>query len=59
MRDYEPTDLLGKSLLGFQTIRNLPHGDNSSRPRKILLFINTFGGKKKVLRFWEKDVQAL
>ena len=29
------------------------------RPRKILLFVNPFGGKKKGLKIWEKDVQPL
>lgn len=29
------------------------------RPRKILLFINPFGGKKRGLKIWEKDVQPL
>ncbi|XP_076634236.1 ceramide kinase isoform X2 [Colletes latitarsis] len=29
------------------------------RPRKILLFVNPFGGKKKGVKIWEKDVQPL
>lgn len=29
------------------------------RPRKILLFVNPFGGKKKGPKIWEKDVQPL
>ncbi|KAJ8683458.1 hypothetical protein QAD02_019250 [Eretmocerus hayati] len=35
-------------------ITNLRH-----RPRKILLFVNPFGGKKKGLEIWEKRVQPL
>ncbi|XP_076243330.1 ceramide kinase [Calliopsis andreniformis] len=41
-----------------KTIRNYLMG-LSHRPRKILLFVNPFGGKKKGLKIWEKDVQPL
>ncbi|KAH0950646.1 hypothetical protein HN011_000416 [Eciton burchellii] len=41
-----------------KTIRNyllsLTH-----RPRKVMLFINPIGGKKKGVKIWEKDVQPL
>lgn len=33
--------------------------DLSHRPRKIILFVNPFGGKKKGLQIWEKSVQPL
>ncbi|RLU21065.1 hypothetical protein DMN91_007681 [Ooceraea biroi] len=29
------------------------------RPRKVMIFINPFGGKKKGVKIWEKDVQPL
>lgn len=29
------------------------------RPRKVMLFVNPIGGKKKGLKIWEKDVQPL
>ncbi|KOC62165.1 Ceramide kinase [Habropoda laboriosa] len=41
-----------------KTIRNYLMG-LTHRPRKILLFVNPFGGKKKGLKIWEKDVQPL
>lgn len=31
----------------------------SHRPRKILLFVNPFGGKRKGLHIWEKQVEPL
>ncbi|OXU30438.1 hypothetical protein TSAR_011974 [Trichomalopsis sarcophagae] len=41
-----------------KTIRNYL-ANLSHRPRKILLFVNPFGGKKKGLHIWEKRVQPL
>lgn len=29
------------------------------RPRKVMLFVNPIGGKKKGIKIWEKDVQPL
>lgn len=29
------------------------------RPRKVMLFVNPIGGKKKGVKIWEKDVQPL
>jgi hypothetical protein len=37
----------------------VPFIDFSHRPRKLLLFVNPFGGKKKGLQIWEKRVQPL
>ncbi|XP_015607020.1 ceramide kinase isoform X2 [Cephus cinctus] len=31
----------------------------SHRPRRIMVFVNPFGGKKKGLKIWERDVQPL
>ncbi|XP_071570266.1 ceramide kinase isoform X2 [Temnothorax nylanderi] len=41
-----------------KTIRNYLLG-LSCRPRKVMLFINPIGGKKKGVKIWEKDVQPL
>ncbi|XP_018352225.1 PREDICTED: ceramide kinase [Trachymyrmex septentrionalis] len=41
-----------------KTIRNYLLG-LTYRPRKIMLFINPTGGKKKGVKIWEKDVQPL
>lgn len=41
-----------------KTIRNHLLG-LTYRPRKVMLFINPIGGKKKGVKIWEKDVQPL
>ncbi|KAM0727928.1 Ceramide kinase [Formica fusca] len=41
-----------------KTIRNYLLG-LTYRPRKVMLFINPIGGKKKGVKIWEKDVQPL
>ncbi|XP_012278630.1 ceramide kinase [Orussus abietinus] len=41
-----------------KTIRNYLK-NISQRPRKILIFVNPYGGKKKGLKIWEKEVQPL
>ncbi|XP_046623003.1 ceramide kinase isoform X1 [Neodiprion virginianus] len=41
-----------------KTIRNYLSG-LTHRPRKIMVFVNPIGGKKKGLKIWESDVQPL
>ncbi|XP_012258476.2 ceramide kinase [Athalia rosae] len=41
-----------------KTIRNYLTG-LTNRPRKIMFFVNPFGGKKRGLKIWEKEVQPL
>ncbi|XP_014212641.1 ceramide kinase [Copidosoma floridanum] len=41
-----------------KTIRNCL-ASFKNRPKKILLFVNPYGGKKKGLEIWEKQVQPL
>ncbi|XP_033220098.1 ceramide kinase isoform X2 [Belonocnema kinseyi] len=41
-----------------KTIRNCLNGF-THRPRKVLVFVNPYGGKKKGLIIWEKKVQPL
>ncbi|XP_043283824.1 ceramide kinase isoform X2 [Venturia canescens] len=41
-----------------KTIKNYLHG-LTNRPRKIMFFVNPFGGKKKGTKIWEKQVQPL
>ncbi|XP_014238859.1 ceramide kinase [Trichogramma pretiosum] len=41
-----------------KTIRNYL-AKHTNRPRKILFFVNPFGGKRKGFKIWEKTVQPL
>ncbi|KAF7393296.1 hypothetical protein HZH66_009129 [Vespula vulgaris] len=50
--------VIGAGSVAVQTNEIIASG-MTYRPRKVMLFVNPIGGKKKGLKIWEKDVQPL